>query len=148
MQMASNLHEGGMATVICRPDHKLGMALFKAKEWCVDRGVEKPDCGIANYLFPSCKVIAGSKEALHYIEQNLEKYGIRKMKKIPAYGAFHSSLMEPAVLPFIRALRATQIDDPIISVHSNIDGKNYYDAAHIRKRLPQQVSIFTFMYFV
>lgn len=140
MQMASNLYDGGMATVICRADHKLNIAMSKAKEWCVDRGVDKPECSIANYLFPNCKVIAGSKEALRYIEENMDKYGIRKMKKIPAYGAFHTSLMESAVGPFAKALKSVQIEDPLISVHSNIDGKRYYNAEHIQKNLPKQVS--------
>lgn len=142
MQMASNLHEGGMATVLCGPDHKLNLAILRAKEWCLNQGVEKPECAIANYLFPNGKVLAGSKEALRYIEKNLTQYGIRKMKKIPAYGAFHTSLMEPAVEPFRLALKNVDIEDPIINVHSNIDGKQYYSADIIRKKLPKQVHSF------
>lgn len=50
--------------------------------------------------------------------------------------------MEPAVQPFIKALRNTDVEDPVISVYSNIDGKVYRNAEHIRRQLPKQVRAF------
>lgn len=57
-------------------------------------------------------------------------------------GAFHSDLMLPAVEPFRKALQKTEILDPIINVHSNVDGKKYRNAEHIKKQLPKQVRVF------
>lgn len=139
MQKACDEYDGGMATVLLQPDSELGYAMKMAKEWCVERGVENPDCVVANYLFPHCKVISGSKEALRYIEQNLKKFKLKKIKKIPTYGAFHSSLMNSAVEPFERALKKILIEEPIIGVYSNVDGKRYRTPTHILKQLPQQI---------
>lgn len=47
--------------------------------------------------------------------------------------------MEPALEPFRKALRKINIEDPIISVYSNVDGKKYRNAEHIEKQLPKQV---------
>jgi [acyl-carrier-protein] S-malonyltransferase len=47
--------------------------------------------------------------------------------------------MQPAVQPFKMALRKVEINDPIIDVYSNVDGKNYKNAHHIRMQLPKQI---------
>lgn len=62
MQLASEQNKGGMATVIYGPDSKLNYALLKAREWALNKGDENPECCIANYLYPHCKVVAGSEE--------------------------------------------------------------------------------------
>lgn len=54
-------------------------------------------------------------------------------------GAFHSDLMRPAVKKFKRALEKVELMEPIISVHSNIDGQIYGSAAIILRRLPTQM---------
>lgn len=141
MQIASDKYKGGMATILYKSDKnsQLNLACEKAREWCLDVGVEHPDCVIANHLFPQCKVISGSEEALRYINLNLKTYNLDKMKRIPAYGAFHSSLMDSAVAPFARALKKMDVDDPIISVYSNSTGMRYEGRSHILKQLPQQI---------
>lgn len=140
MQLASENNPGAMATVMYGPDSNLAGACKKAVEWCLDRGIESPDCRIANYLYPHCKVIAGSEEAIKFVENNAKQYNLRRVKRLPVSGAFHSSLMESAVEPFRRALKKIQIDDPIISVHSNVDGMRYRNAYHIKKQLPKQIT--------
>lgn len=139
MQIASNENPSGMATVIYGPDSQLGKACIEAKEWCLEKGVENPECTIASYLFPHCKVVAGSLEALNFIEKNSKHFKLRRVKRLPVSGAFHTSLMESAVKPFIDALRKTKVDDPIIPVHSNIDGKMYFKANQILHQLPKQI---------
>lgn len=62
MHYSSEIEPGGMAYIYIRPDSKLNDALKMAKEWCVDKGIEKPVCAISNYLNPDCKVIAGHLE--------------------------------------------------------------------------------------
>lgn len=66
MQLASEAYKGGMVTVMYGPDAKLNQAIVKAKEWAVDKGDLMPECRIANYLFPSCKVLAGSESVINF----------------------------------------------------------------------------------
>lgn len=139
MQAASEENPSGMATVIYGPDSELGTACLKAKEWCIERGIEDPECMVANYLCPSMKVIAGNLEAINFIEKNLKQYKLRKIKRLPVSGAFHTPLMEKAVEPFREALKNIYIEKPLVSVHSNYDGKIYRNADHIIKQLPKQI---------
>lgn len=80
-------------------------------------------------------------QALIFLENNVKEFNLKKVKRLPVSGAFHSSLMKPAVEPFKRALNKSEIQDPVISVYSNVDGKKYNNAQHIRKQLPNQVFI-------
>lgn len=59
-------------------------------------------------------------------------------------GAFHSDLMRDSVEPFKKALQKSEISDPVITVYSNVDGKSYRNADHIRHQLPKQVSLFPY----
>ncbi|XP_050514631.1 probable malonyl-CoA-acyl carrier protein transacylase, mitochondrial [Diabrotica virgifera virgifera] len=139
MQLAGEAYKGGMATVMYGPDSKLNQACIKAKQWAVDKGDPVPECKIANYLFPHCKVIAGSESALEFLEKNLKEFKLRKIKRLPVSGAFHSALMEPAVDTFRAALKKSEVSDPVIKVYSCVDGKAYKDAAHIKHQLPKQI---------
>lgn len=141
MQKASDKNKGGMATILYKSDKssQLKLACEKARVWAFDAGVDNPDCVIANHLFPQCKVISGNEEALRYISMNLKTYNLDKMKQIPAYGAFHSALMESAVEPFAQALKKIKIEEPIISVYSNVTAKRYESPTHILKQLPKQI---------
>lgn len=66
MQLASQLSPGGMATVTYNHETKLKTALQKAREWCLDKGIEQPECRVANYLDPNMKVIAGHIEVRNF----------------------------------------------------------------------------------
>lgn len=139
MQKASERNPSGMATVFYGPDSSLGDACTKAKEWCIERGIENAECQIANYLFPHCKVVAGSLEALNFLDKNKQQFKLRKIKRLPVSGAFHTKLMASAVEPFKKALNKIKINDPYIYVHSCIDGKIYKNADQIYKQLPKQI---------
>lgn len=139
MEMASEQAKGGMATVLFGPDSKLNFACLKAREYCMERGIENPECHIANYLYPHCKVVAGHEEALKYLEQNKDLYKLRRVRRLPVSGAFHTSLMAPAVEVFRKALKRVPIEPPIIHVHSNVDGERYRNVEQIIKQLPKQI---------
>lgn len=139
MQIASDETPSGMATVLYGADSDLGLACVKAKDWCIERGVENPECNIANYLFPHCKVVAGNLEALNFLEKNAKQFKLRRVKRLPVSGAFHTNLMEPALEPFREALKQIKIEKPFINVHSNIDGKVYRNVDQILRQLPKQI---------
>lgn len=61
------------------------------------------------------------------------------MQMLNVSGAFHTDLMRPAVEPFVAALKKVQINEPIIAVHSNIDGKRYHNSYKVFQNLPKQI---------
>lgn len=69
----------------------------------------------------------------------MKEFNLKKVVRLPVSGAFHSQLMSPAIEPFKKALRKVEIEDPVISVYSNIDGKRYHNAEQIQRQLPKQV---------
>ncbi|XP_050295768.1 probable malonyl-CoA-acyl carrier protein transacylase, mitochondrial [Anthonomus grandis grandis] len=139
MQLASEKYKGGMLTIFYGPDSKVGYACKQAKEWAVDKGDPIPECKISNYLYPHCKVVAGSESAIDFLEKNYKEYAIRRVKRLPVSGAFHSHLMQMAVEPFRKALNKIDIRDPLVPVYSNVNGKKYSNAEHIRRLLPKQI---------
>lgn len=142
MQMACDKIPGGMAMVIYGPDTNINEACQKAQQWCIDKGLEQPYCGVANYMYPHCKIIAGNLDALEFLEKNSKALKIRRMKRLAVSGAFHTPHMETAVDTFSKALSKIYIQDPLIRVYSNVDGKPYKNATHILKQLPKQVGLF------
>uniref|UniRef100_A0A1A9VN02 [acyl-carrier-protein] S-malonyltransferase n=1 Tax=Glossina austeni TaxID=7395 RepID=A0A1A9VN02_GLOAU len=139
MQIACDQIPGGMAMVLYRPDSNIGAACVNAQQWCVDKGVEKPYCGVAIYMYPHCKVVAGNVEALEYLEKNSNAYKIARIKRLPVNGAFHTPLMDSAVKPFTKALETIKLDEPLIHIFSNVDGKPYRNVAGILRKLPKQI---------
>ncbi|EDW33091.1 GL16194 [Drosophila persimilis] len=139
MQAACDRAAGAMAMILYGPDTNLGEACAKAQQWCLDRGVESPYCGIANYMYPHCKVVAGNVEALEFLEKNAKALKIRRIKRLAVSGAFHTPLMQTAVEPFTKALKSLSLQDPIIRVYSNVDGKPYRNARNILVQLPKQI---------
>lgn len=49
--------------------------------------------------------------------------------------------MRDSVEPFKKALHKSEISEPLINVYSNVDGRRYTSADHIKRQLPKQVSI-------
>ncbi|KAK4028796.1 hypothetical protein OUZ56_021814 [Daphnia magna] len=139
MQFASDMTKSGMLTVFFGPNSKVNTACADARRHCEVLGLENIECKVANYLYPECKVIAGNIEALNFIEKNAARYEFRRLKRLPVSGAFHTNLMEPAANVLSKALKKIPIQQPIIAVHSNIDGKRYRNSDHIVRFLPQQV---------
>ncbi|XP_045615243.1 probable malonyl-CoA-acyl carrier protein transacylase, mitochondrial [Procambarus clarkii] len=139
MQLASEITPSGMMTVMYGPDSRLNFACSVAKEFCKRQELPEVDCRIANYLFPHCKVIAGNDEALKFIEENKSDFRLRRLKRLPVSGAFHTDLMKPAAEPVKEMLAKLKIEKPIIPVHSNIDGKYYKSVNQISKQLPKQI---------
>ncbi|XKL59886.1 hypothetical protein PGB90_000902 [Kerria lacca] len=139
IQLACEMSNGGMAYVRYNSNSKLIQAIQKAKEWCTDRGISQPECTVATYLHPNLKIVAGHTEALKYIEYNKMFYKLDDIKKLPAKGAYHTNLMLPAFSKFRKKLENIDILEPLISVHSNIDGCFYENQEQILRQLPKQI---------
>lgn len=141
MQYASEIVPSAMATVFLYADAQINLACQAATEWSKLRGVsdEYAVCSVANYLFPHCKVIAGHEEAIKFIELNGKDFGIKRMRRLPVSGAFHTALMSPAKKVLEEALKKIKLEIPLIPVYSNYDAQIYRSEEDIRKKLAQQV---------
>ncbi|KAG9280325.1 malonyl-CoA-acyl carrier protein transacylase, mitochondrial [Astyanax mexicanus] len=139
MQKASDQTRSGMLSVIGKNQANYKHACLQAREHCLSLGIQNPVCSIANYLFPDGRVIAGHQEALDFLQKNSRKLHFARTRQLPVSGAFHTSLMEPAVEPLRDVLRELDVRRPIISVHSNVNGKRYMHDNHVRQQLVKQL---------
>lgn len=139
MQIAAEMEEGAMLTVLYGADSILGEACKRAEEFAKQSGVGLAYCGVANYLFPHCKIVAGNEKAIKFLEDNKSEFNLKRLKRLPVSGAFHTPLMKPAVDVFYNALKKMKLSEPMIAVHSNIDGKHYQDGDEVKRRLPKQI---------
>lgn len=85
------------------------------------------------------KIIAGHEEALRYIEKNIVAFNIRNFERLPIGGAFHTSLMEPALRSIRKALDKVDVEDPRIEVYSNLKARPYDTKDEIKKYLLYQI---------
>ena len=120
---------------------KVKMGLRAASEFLIRKGVypEYAVCGISAFLFPHCKVIGGHVEALTFLKDNAQDFGIKDCRPVPGSGAFHTHLMRPAMDIMKRAMKKIPISRPLIAVHSNYDGRWYRNEEIIREKLPLQI---------
>lgn len=139
MQAASELSPGGLMTVFLATTARASYICKLAREWCLRQGQEDAVCSVANYLFPHCKVIGGSEQALQFVELNARDLGIKKLKRLSVSGAFHTHLMRPAQRPLAKALQAVRMMPPRILTHSNLDGAAYSHPEEIRRKLEAQL---------
>ena len=141
MQYASELVPSAMATTFFHADANVNLACQAAREWCKRKDIpdEYAVCSVANYLFAHCKVIAGHEEAIKFLELSGKDFGLKKMRRLPVSGAFHTSLMEPVTKVLAEALKQIKLEVPLIPVYSNFDANVYRSEEEIRRKLTQQV---------
>ena len=64
-------------------------------------------------------------QALGFLQKNGAEFGLRRMKRIPVSGAFHTELMRSAEPTFRKVLKEIRLQEPIIPVHSNVTSDRY-----------------------
>lgn len=94
---------------------------------------------IANVLCPGNIVVSGSAAACRRLEGAALAAGAMKCVPLEVAGAFHTSLMQPAVERLGAALAQTTIRPPRIPVISNVDARPHTDPDEIRGLLARQV---------
>lgn len=142
MKTAASDTQSGLMNIIYGADGRIKLACSSAVDWCLRQGVDPSHavCSVAYYLFPHCKVIGGHEEALKFIEENKKDFGIKRCRRLPDAGAFHTRLMSEADNKFQNALQRTQIRDPKIPVMSNTSAAPMKSAAGIRDSLMWHMS--------
>lgn len=94
---------------------------------------------IANVLCPGNIVVSGSAEACRRLDAAAVAAGAIKCVPLEVAGAFHTSLMQPAVARLAAALAAADVRRPRIPVVSNVDARPHTDPDEIRALLARQV---------
>jgi [acyl-carrier-protein] S-malonyltransferase len=123
---------GAMAALIGMPEENLGRLLEAARETGI--------VAAANYNSPIQTVLSGSVEAIETVIRRAKDFGAKRAIRLNVSGAFHSPLMEPAQKRLAAALRATEFDDAVVPVVSNVTGKAASDRRDIVDLLERQLT--------
>jgi len=127
-QAAADAAPGGMAAVI-------GLDEAAAHGVCDETGVE-----LCNINSPGQLVIGGAKDKMTKACELALARGAKRAIPLDVSGAFHTSLMEPAVAEFSAALAAVEIKAPAVPVVANDSARPMRDPDAIRAELAYQLT--------
>lgn len=131
MQAAADATASGMVSI-------LGLERDKVEELCAQaRGGEVLE--VANLLCPGNIVVSGTKAACARAAELAPSLGAMKAIPLTVAGAFHTSIMQPAVAKLTDALANVPMKKPRIPVVSNVDALPHDDPEEIRNLLIRQV---------
>jgi [acyl-carrier-protein] S-malonyltransferase len=133
MQAAADEVPSGMASV-------LGMDLENVQQLCDEVRGDDEVLQPANLLCPGNIAVSGHLSALDRLEPAALAAGAMKVVRLAVAGAFHTSLMQPAVAALTEALGEMPIQDTRIPVYSNVDASPHQSADEIRDLLSRQVT--------
>ena len=129
MGEAADVTPGLMAAVIGLDEAGVAESCRRARE---TTGL-RVDLGNLNTLMQI--VVSGDAEAVEAACEIAKELGAKRVRILNVSGAWHSSLMEPAMPRFARAVDAVHLSMPIFSVISNVIAKPYTSVAQIRECL-------------
>lgn len=140
MQEASELHLGGMVSIVGHADFNIEELCDAAKQWSLSRGTQDPVACTANYLFPGGWVIGGDKSSVQYIQDfGKAKHSIKRAQLIPVSGAFHTKLMKSAQDPLKRVLNSVNLQTPRCKVYSGTSCRPFTTPDDIKSLLVRQL---------
>ncbi len=131
MQDAADATPSGMVSV-------LGLEQVQVDALC-DEARGEDILSVANLLCPGNIVVSGSNAACERVAELAEKHGAMKAVPLAVAGAFHTSIMNPAVARLETALADVPMQPPRIPVISNVDAQPHDDPEEIRRLLVKQV---------
>jgi [acyl-carrier-protein] S-malonyltransferase len=132
MQRASDARTSGMVSV-------LGLDIDALADLCDQTRNEGEVLQIANFLCPGNTVVSGDTEACQRLSSAAEDAGAMKVIPLAVAGAFHTPIMDSAMIELREVLKETEIKNPRIPVISNVDAKSHQDPEDLRRILVQQV---------
>ena len=132
MQAAADAVDSGMASV-------LGLDLAAVESLCQSCRDEDEVLQPANLLCPGNIAVSGHKSAIEKLIPAATEAGAMKVIPLSVAGAFHTSLMDPAVGKLKAALEEMPITDTRMPVYSNVDAAPHQSADEIRDLLSRQV---------
>lgn len=131
MQSAANAVASGMVSI-------LGLERDQVANLC-DEVRNGQVLNMANFLCPGNIAISGDLAACQRATALAPERGAMKAIPLAVAGAFHTSLMQPAVVDLTAALAEARLSRPRIPVIFNVDALPHDDVESIRQLLVRQV---------
>ncbi len=131
MQAAADAVPSGMVSI-------LGLDRDQVESLCRDAS-QGELLQIANLLCPGNIAVSGTKAACQRVAELAPAAGAMKAIPLAVAGAFHTSIMQPAVERLTAALAGVTLKQPRIPVISNVDAQPHDQPDEIRQLLVQQV---------
>lgn len=128
MEEATKMKQGKMAAVI-------GFDKQKIIDICKQTGAE-----VANFNAPDQIVITGEAAKVEKAGEEIKGQGAKRVIFLDVSGAFHSSLMAPAVPKFQQELSKVHFKTPKFKVLSNVDANPTDSPDHIKANLSKQIT--------
>lgn len=132
MQAAADSADSGMASV-------LGLDLEQIEQLCEQCREGDEVLQPANLLCPGNIAVSGHQSAISRLVPAATEAGAVKVIPLSVAGAFHTSIMQPAVEKLKAALEEMPITDTALPVYSNVDAAPHQSADEIRDLLSRQV---------
>ena len=128
MKLAAEENPGAMAAI-------LGLDEQQAAALCRETGAE-----VCNLNAPGQIVIGGVLEAVETAMERARSYGARRAVRLNVSGAFHTSLMGPAVAGMSTAVSEVEIRGPSVPVVANGSAEPLTTAGALREELLYQLT--------
>lgn len=132
MQSAADQAQSGMVSLI-------GLDLQTIQGLCADIRFGDEVLMPANLLCPGNIAVSGHQSAIDKLIPAAKEAGAKMAVPLAVAGAFHTSLMQPAVARLEAALAEIPLVDTRIPVYSNVDASPHTSAHEIRNLLARQV---------
>lgn len=127
MHEAGRRRPGGMVAII-------GLDQQVVEDICLFTGTE-----ISNINSPGQVVISGSEDNLAKARRLAQLKGARRIIPLRVSGAFHSSLMEPAIAGLKDAISKFNFNPPTIPIVANVTAEPLTEAEAIKVELVRQI---------
>lgn len=134
MQHAAELAPGGMSAVLGLDANAVRAVVDNARSTTGKR------VSLANFNSPTQIVISGDVDAVRNAGEAMLAAGAKRVVALNVSGAWHSSLMEPALERFAAAVRQATFAMPAFDVISNVDARPYRDVDTIKENLVRSIT--------
>ncbi len=131
MQAASDAVPSGMVSI-------LGLERPQVEALC-EKAAQGEVLQVANLLCPGNIAVSGTKAACERVAAMAADAGAMRAVPLAVAGAFHTSIMQPAVERLTAALANVPLKKPRLPVISNVDSAPHDDPEEIRQLLIRQV---------
>lgn len=121
-------HPGSMAAVLGLDEAALAEVCRKTGVW------------IANINCPGQLVISGAVENLNRAMEQAKARGASRVVPLQVSGAFHTSLMQPAVDGLAKTIATLTFREPVIPVIGNVDARPVPSAQRVKDELLKQLT--------
>jgi [acyl-carrier-protein] S-malonyltransferase len=118
----------------------LGTTSSPIEEICKRASKEAGQVVPANFNTDEQVVISGEISGVERAMELAKEAGAKRALKLPVSGAFHSPLMEPAVVGLTDAIATSAFTDPVYPVYSNVTAEPSTTATDAKELLLRQLT--------